>query len=187
MLTFIEVAEKIHRYEFGPEDAYVQYRYASSMPWQYLASLCAAVCRRARIAQVVYYAEGTALYKSALEQPNAAWMPPASMNHPSQDIVLASATGSLLYPSTRDGLERGAELIWRERGSWCRLVRDRDFKNRLLVQSLSGDAMLSECEKNWIAEIRPDYEDFEIVEGPCYSAMAELLPCCIADVNADYS
>jgi hypothetical protein len=127
------------------------------------------------------------LHQAALAQDSAAWYTLDSVSHPSQDLVLTGSSTVILYPTTRDGVENAAELIRHVPNGRCLLVRDLDFRTRLEEGSLSADALAEECSRSWIAEIHGSYDKFDIIEGPYYSYLLELLPDCIREVNESYS
>jgi len=187
VLIFSSDENATHSYEFGPEDAYTQYRYASGLPWRCLASLCAVLCRRVRGSQIVFLAENPELRGAALGQENSAWTTLDAVRHASNDLVLTASSTVLLYPTTREGVENAADLIRFQPSGRCFLVRNRDFRTRLLGGELTADAMLDECRRSWIAEIHAGYDTFEVVEGPDYSYLRELLASCIQELNEDYA
>ena len=110
-----------------------------------------------------------------------------SLHHPPNDLVLSGSSAVLLYPTTREGIENAAELIRFEQSGRCLLVRDLDFRARLLRGDLAAETMVDEFKRSWTAEINAGYDVFEIIKGPYYAHLRELLASCIAQVNDDYA
>jgi hypothetical protein len=67
---------------------------------------------------------------------------------------------------------------------WCRLAFDRDFRSRLLKESLSADEFLKEVESDWVVGVWSDWEGIILDIGPQFDRLDEaVIEAAIAEAN----
>jgi hypothetical protein len=165
-----------------------QYLYASARPWFYMSLLTIAICRRVPGLKVVFFADDPATADIVRQYGDYFWARTEDIEDKEDDeydLVVCAANGTALFPATRWGLLDAPELMYRTHSKrWCRLAFDRDFRSRLLKESLSADEFLKEVESDWVVGVWSDWEGIILDIGPQFDRLDEaVIEAAIAEAN----